>query len=187
MPDDHDGASRHHDPVAHDAGARSAVRAVAARSCLTVVAATVVYFTAPVQDLSGVPGVLWLVAGIAIVGVLAWLQLRAITRSRVPALRSLEGAAVVLPVYLLGFATAYYVLAAAVPGSFDAVVTRIGSLYFTLSVFATVGFGDIVAVTDRARALVVVQMIGNLLLLGLGVRVVVALVRWSRDHRPPTS
>jgi hypothetical protein len=44
-------------------------------------------------------------------------------------------------------------------------------------VFATVGFGDITAKTEAARLLVTGQMITDLIILGLGARVIVARSR----------
>ncbi len=67
-----------------------------------------------------------------------------------------------------------------VPDSFTDPLTRTDSLYFTVTVFATVGFGDIAPVTQAARVLVTVQMVGNLLLLGIALRVVVLAVQHRR-------
>jgi hypothetical protein len=39
---------------------------------------------------------------------------------------------------------------------------KVGAMYFTVTVFSTVGFGDITAKTDLARTLVTVQMLVNL-------------------------
>lgn len=50
-----------------------------------------------------------------------------------------------------------------------------------MTVFATVGFGDIVASTEAARAVVSAQIIGNLILISLGIRVLTASVRWRRN------
>jgi hypothetical protein len=60
-----------------------------------------------------------------------------------------------------------------------------GALYFTVTVFSTVGFGDITAKTDGARALVSVQMILDLILIASVARLLVTAARTSlgsRDH-----
>jgi hypothetical protein len=54
-------------------------------------------------------------------------------------------------------------------------------LYFTVTVFATVGFGDIVATTQGARVLVMGQMVAGIVIIGLGVRIFVDAVK--RGHR----
>jgi hypothetical protein len=44
-------------------------------------------------------------------------------------------------------------------------------MYFTVTVFTTVGFGDITATSQLARALVTVQMLLDLIVIGLVIRV----------------
>ena len=73
------------------------------------------------------------------------------------------------------------------PGSFTEPLSRMAALYFSLSVFSTVGFGDIAAQTDLARGLVSLQIVCNLVLIGFGVRFVVAAVSWAKAHRSPSS
>jgi hypothetical protein len=64
-------------------------------------------------------------------------------------------------------------------------LTRTDALYFTVTVFATVGFGDISATSQVARCFVTAQMILDLLVLGLGVRVFVGAVQRSRQQQGP--
>ena len=49
-------------------------------------------------------------------------------------------------------------------------------MYFTVTVFSTVGFGDITAKTDLARTLVTVQMLVNLVVIGLVAKVIFGAV-----------
>jgi hypothetical protein len=51
-------------------------------------------------------------------------------------------------------------------------------------VFATVGFGDITAKTEAARLVVTGQMIVDLIIIGLGARVIVGAVTRGRQRRP---
>ena len=65
---------------------------------------------------------------------------------------------------------------------------KIGALYFTVTVFSTVGFGDITAKTDLARTLVTIQMLFNLVVIGLAAKVVFGAVdvgqkKRSAEHR----
>jgi hypothetical protein len=87
-----------------------------------------------------------------------------------------EALAVTAPLFLLLFASACYVMARSVPGSFGHALTRTDSLYFTVTTFSTVGFGDITAVSEAARLVVTAQMILDLLVLGLCIRVFVGAV-----------
>ena len=65
------------------------------------------------------------------------------------------------------------------PGS----LTRTDSLYFTVTIFATVGFGDITATSQVARVVVIAQMLLDLLVLGLVVKVFVGAVEIGRGPR----
>ena len=53
-----------------------------------------------------------------------------------------------------------------------------------MTVFATVGFGDITAKTGAARLVVTGQMITDLIIRGLGARVIVGAVTRGRQRRP---
>ena len=49
-------------------------------------------------------------------------------------------------------------------------LSRTDALYFSVTIVTTVGFGDITAKTEVARLLVAAQMFGDLILLGLGLK-----------------
>ncbi len=51
------------------------------------------------------------------------------------------------------------------------------ALYFTVTVFASVGFGDIVAQTDSLRLLVTLQMVLNLVVFGVVIRLLASAAR----------
>jgi Ion channel len=53
-------------------------------------------------------------------------------------------------------------------------------LYFTVTVFATVGFGDITATTEGARVVVTGQMIAGIVIVGIGARIIVDAVKHGR-------
>ena len=56
-------------------------------------------------------------------------------------------------------------------------------MYFSTTVFTTVGFGDITAKTEAARLVVTIQMWLDLVFLGLVVRLVVNAVKFSQQRR----
>jgi hypothetical protein len=56
-------------------------------------------------------------------------------------------------------------------------------LYFTVTVFSTVGFGDITAKTQAARLVVTGQMIADLVILGLAIKIIVGAVSRGRQPR----
>jgi voltage-gated potassium channel len=69
------------------------------------------------------------------------------------------------------------------PAAFSEDLDRVDALYFTMTVFATVGFGDITPVTRAARAVVTIQMVANLLVLTLLLRLVTRAVQINRGRR----
>ena len=102
-------------------------------------------------------------------------------------MRAIEALAATVPLFLLLFAAAYFVMARTSPASFSDPLTRTDALYFTVTIFSTVGFGDITAVSESARLVVTVQMILDLLILGLGIRVFVGAVQRGRQRAQPDS
>jgi hypothetical protein len=111
--------------------------------------------------------------------VVAW-QIRAVTRSSYPGLRAAEAVAVSVPLLVLLFASAYFAIAQIHPVSFTQPLTRIDAVYFTVTVLATVGFGDISAVTETARILVTIQMFTDLVLIGIVAKVLFGAVQQRR-------
>jgi voltage-gated potassium channel len=51
-------------------------------------------------------------------------------------------------------------------------------------VFATVGFGDITATTEAARLVVTGQMIIDLIIIGIGAKIILGGAQQSRQRRP---
>ena len=110
-------------------------------------------------------------------------QVRAVTRSRHPGVRAVQALATTAPLFLLLFAATYFVMAAGDADAFNThVLTRTDSLYFTVTVFSTVGFGDINATSQSARLLVTAQMVLDLIVLGLGIRVFINAVEVGRKR-----
>ncbi|PVZ05405.1 potassium channel family protein [Actinomycetospora cinnamomea] len=170
-----------------EAPSRRRIALVLARSLATIVLLVVVYFAAPLRPQQDVGTlVLFLIGFATLVGMIGW-QLRAIVGARYPGLRAVETFASAIPLFLLLFATTYVVIDAANPGTFTQPLTRIDALYFTVTVFATVGFGDIAPLSQPARALVTVQMVADLLVLGLLVNAVLEAVRRGRSRRGASS
>ena len=92
----------------------------------------------------------------------------------------------ILPLYLLVFASAYYVMERASAANFSQPLTRTDALYFAVTVFSTVGFGDITPKSEPARIVLIVQMLGDLAVLGAGVRILLGAVRLGRQRRTGT-
>jgi hypothetical protein len=119
-------------------------------------------------------------------GVVTW-QIRAVLRSRYPGLRAIEALAAAIPLFLLVFAVAYLRMADADAGAFSEPLSRTDALYFTITVFSTVGFGDITPKTDLARVATMVQMLGDLLVVGLVLHLMVGAVKAGLQRRAAAS
>ena len=165
---------------------RLVVRA-ALRAVLTSTALVLLYFTLPFTgSLDSFTASLLALGLLGFAGVITW-QVRAVLRSQYPGLRAIEALAAAIPLFLIVFAAAYVMLADAQPQAFNEPLSRTDALYFTITVFSTVGFGDIVPVTDRARVATMVQMVGDLLVVGLVLRVMVGAVKAGRERRAAAS
>ncbi|SDE60673.1 potassium channel family protein [Rhodococcus tukisamuensis] len=166
---------------------RRLIRRAVVRPAGTAVLLLVAYFAVPMTDLQSASAFAGLVFGLTAVTVLCVWQIRKIVRAQYPALQGVEALALTLPAYLLSFATLYYLMSVDAPGDFNEPLSRIDSLYFTLVCFSTVGFGDIAAESEVARAVVSVQIVGNLILIAVGVRIITAAVRRGQARRQQAS
>lgn len=153
------------------------VRRALVRPTFTALMLTVMYFVVPLDGAADLGAVTLLVVVLFVVVLLCTWQARSIVRAEHPVIRGMEALAAVVPTYIVGFSATYYSMAAASAANFSEPVSRMGSLYFTLSVFSTAGFGDITASTDFSRAVVSLQMVGNLIIIAIGGRLLVAVVR----------
>jgi voltage-gated potassium channel len=153
------------------------------RVAVTVVVLGTLFFVLPLDHGADGVTVATITLGIgAIMVVIAW-QLRAITRSKYPNVRAVEAIAFTIPLYLLLFATVYFAMARAASTNFTAPLTRTDSLYFAVTIFTTVGFGDISAKSEAARLVVTCQMLLDLLLIGVVVKLFFSAITRSQQRR----
>jgi len=157
---------------------RALLRALGSTAVLVAV-----YYVLPLDHSARWAAVAMLVAGLGVLAALVTFQVRAVVASPFPGLRALEALATSVPLFLLLFASTYVVMATIAAGNFSQPMTRTNALYFTVTVFATVGFGDIAAKTEAARLVVTGQMICDLVIIGLGARVIVGAVQRGRQRR----
>ena len=121
------------------------------------------------------------VGAVVFIGVLA-LELRGVVKDPQPVGRAVVAMSRVLPLFIVLFAWIYVAMSASDPGTFSEPLTKSGSLYFTITVLSTVGFGDITPVTDAARLIVSVQMICDLVVIGIIVKLITGVAK----HRAQT-
>lgn len=147
------------------------------RAAVTAGGLGILYYTLPLGAQWSRGTVVGFVVGLAaMVALVAW-QARAIATDAYPRVRAIEALAASLAYFLFLFAAAYFVIARSQPDSFSEALSRTGALYLAVTIFTSVGFGDIVPLTDGTRVLVMVQMLGSLTVLGAGARVLLGAVQ----------
>jgi voltage-gated potassium channel len=161
------------------AGANVRPLQAAAGTILLVLLATVVYFLVPVPGrMRESSWVLVFVAGLIVLALMIMLMIRRLLHADIDArARSLI---VLLACVVLFFSWANVTLSR-IPGEFADLHTKIDSLYFSVSTLATVGFGDVHAAGQLARAAVILQMLFNLVFLGTAITMVTGL--WRRQFQ----
>lgn len=142
----------------------------------------VLYYVLPLnRNVNGTVAIA-LVAGLVGLGFILAFQVRAILSATYPLLRAVEALATAIPVLLLLFSSVYVLLLHADATAFSQDFDRTGALYFTVTTFSTTGFGDIVAKSDLARLIVTIQMLVDLVMIGLVARVIVSAVQIGRER-----
>ncbi len=155
------------------------------RSVLVAVVLVVLYYVLPLDRWGSDAAIRLLIGIVVFVGVMVW-EVRAIAGSRYPGLRAAETLGLILPLFLVLFASTYFVMERASAASFTEPLTRTDALYFTVTVFSTVGFGDITAKSEAARVVLIVQMLADLVFLGAGLRVLLGAVQRGRGQSSGT-
>ena len=155
------------------------------RPALSTTVLLLLYYSLPLGNRLTGPTAIALLVGLVLVAALLSWQVMNIRTAQYPRLRAIEALSVSVPLFLLVFAAAYFAVARNSPASFSEVLTRTDSLYFTVTVFATVGFGDITPVAQGARVMVMVQMLGDLVLVGIVAHVIVGAVQTGLRRREP--
>jgi voltage-gated potassium channel len=132
-----------------------------------------VFYAVPAGPGSPVYDVLRLVIGLLFIGLVIGWQTSHIIKAEIPELRAAQSLGVVIPLFLVFFASAYLSLYDTSRVTFSQPLDHTSALYFTITVFSTVGFGDITPRTDDARVLVSVQMLLDLVIIGAVARILI--------------
>lgn len=141
--------------------------------CLALVG---VYFLVPLPGSAGTGAR----AVLTVVGLLltTWLIWRELKREE-----ALRGLLFAMVCGVLVFAAMDYLIAIGAPGEFVGLRTRLDALYFALSTLATVGFGDVHAQGQTARALLCAQMVFNVAVLATAGSVLLKRIERHRSAR----
>jgi voltage-gated potassium channel len=155
-----------------------------ARSAVGMAALLYAYYHLPLHlDREGaLDGLLALVAVAVFVAVFV-RQVRRIRAAAYPMLQAVEALVMVATLFVVVVASVHVALASQDPQAYSEPLTRLDGIYFTVTVLATVGFGDITPVSEQARVFTTIQMVLGVALLGAGVRVLVAVARSVAEQR----
>jgi voltage-gated potassium channel len=152
------------------------------RSAASVAFLVVLYYLAPLD--APLDAASWTLFGAGLLGcaaLVAW-QIRAVRASGTPRLRAIEAVAVGLPLLLLLFAGTYVSVGYNQPGAFSESLNHTDALYFTVTVFTTVGFGDIVPKTEIARVATTLQMLVGILAIGVVAKILLGAVQQAEQR-----
>ena len=130
------------------------------------------YYVLPFDHLSASRSLFRLATVAALVAAVFVWQIRRISTAELPELRAVEALGVVIAVFLVGFSVVYLSMSHNSVTTFTQPLDHTRALYFTISVFSTVGFGDITPRTDTARLIVAAQMLLDLAIIGVVVRLI---------------
>lgn len=151
---------------------RRALTGTVVRSVGGVVLIITGYYVAPL-DPEPWNRVLFRIVAIALLlSVVLWHQLRSITRSLHPGLRAIEALSLTVPLLIVLFSSTYVIMSRWSPAAFNEALNRTSALYFTMVTLATIGYGDIHARSDGARIVVMFQIVFNVAIIGVAVRLI---------------
>jgi voltage-gated potassium channel len=152
------------------------------RTLVVIVLLLVTYYQAPLdRPLTLTTGLLF-AAALLLLTLALVVQVRGILASSTPLLRAIRTLAIGMPVLLVVFAATYVTIAGQQDGAFTESLNRTDGLYFTVTTFATVGYGDISPVTELARIVVTVQMVVGLIAVGVIAKLVLGAVQVARQR-----
>jgi hypothetical protein len=161
-------------------GARALLRVF-----VSVAAVLIAYYWIPVGDGRGsaATGIFFVSLGLVIFGFVFYQQVVRVGRADYPVIRAIEALASVLALFLCLFAIVYYAAAVNDTSVFSETLDRTDALYYTVTVFSTVGFGDITPIGTPERVLTMLQMILDVTFLAVLVRILTTVTQRTLERR----
>ena len=152
-------------------------------TALSAVPLLTLYYLAPLDGPLDISTLIGFALGLVAFALVIIWQVRAIASSDAPRLRTVRAVVIGVSTLLVVFASTYSVISNGQPDSFSEPLSRTDALYFTVTVFATVGFGDIAPRSEVARIITMVQMIVGLITFGLLAKIVFAAMQKGLRRR----
>jgi voltage-gated potassium channel len=179
---------RSHVPVVHAASTRSwkPLAAPLLRTLLVIVALIALYAALPLRGRGW-----WIGATVGLVALgavfpLAIRQARSILTSPLPMIDALAAIALLFTILVLGFSAVYYAVARN-PEQFVDLRTRLDAVYFATATVSTVGYGDVSASGQAARAVATSQIVFDFVFIGVAIRLVSRAAQHRVENRDASS
>jgi voltage-gated potassium channel len=166
------------------ANRRAFVRALG-RTLVSVGGIVFAYYWIPAGDARGtdLAGVIFLALGLTVFAAVFYRQISRVTRADHPVLRAIEALCSILALFVCLFSLLYYASSVNDITAFSEPLTRTDALYFTVTVFSTVGFGDITPVATTQRVMTMAQMLLDVAFLAVLVRVLTMVTQRTLAQR----
>jgi len=136
-------------------------------------------------------------AVVALLGIVLYIlffrrQLRGVYKARYPTLRAVEALILTATMFLAIFSMIYVMISIDDPSSFTEPLTSFSAYYYSLTVLATVGFGDIAPTTVGSRSVTMVQMALDIAFIAVLIRIMggaakKALQQRAQEHKQKTA
>jgi hypothetical protein len=152
-------------------GQDARVLRVIARIAGASAAALVVFLVVPLDhDLAMVVAIVVLLGILLLLLPLTVRHALRIERSKEPLVDAAQSLCTLLALLVIGFATVHYATEQQFADQYAGLETKIDALYFSMTMVSTVGFGDITAAGQGARVVVTLQMLFDLVFVGVAIR-----------------
>jgi voltage-gated potassium channel len=138
------------------------------------------YFLVPMDGAAADVVIVLLVVGSVVLLVpLAVRRSQEVLVADQPLLVAAQALFTLVTLLVVSFSSVYFVLGTQSDPQIDGIATKIDALYFTVTILSTVGFGDITATGQFGRVVVTVNMVVNLVLVTVALR----LLSWALQQR----
>jgi hypothetical protein len=141
------------------------------------------YFLVPVSPQDDANVIMRGVASIVVLVLLALAVVRQLMLHLDRTKQRIDGLIITVMLVAVVFSFVFYALSVHVPGEFADLETRLDALYFTGATMATIGYGDVHAVGQLARGLVLALMVFNVAFVGTAVALMSSQIKSVASSR----